>query len=236
MADRMNRPLILVVDDDRKTAASIKLYMEHAGFEVATGYDGRQALAVFHDRRPGLVILDWMLPELSGLEVCRAIRQVSGVPIIMLTARAREDDKLTGLDTGADDYVSKPFSPRELVARARAVLRRSQMTEEPRAEIRVDALAIDLRSREIRVEGKQISLTPTEFRLLEVMARAPGRTFTRSELVERTFGWDYDGLERTVDAHIMKLRRKLGAADNRPAYISTVFGIGYKFSGERDDS
>ncbi len=236
MANHMNRPFILIVDDDRKIVASIKLYMEHAGFEVAAGYDGRQALAAFHDRRPDLVILDWMLPELSGLEVCRALRQASGVPIIMLTARAREDDKLAGLDTGADDYVSKPFSPRELVARVRAVLRRSQMREELRAEIRVDALAIDLDSREISVDGRPVSLTPTEFRLLEVMARAPGRAFTRSELVERAFGWDYDGLERTVDAHIMKLRRKLGASDDRPAYISTVFGIGYKFSGARDDS
>jgi DNA-binding response OmpR family regulator len=228
---------ILIVEDDPKTAASIKLYLEHAGFETETASDGRKALDLFCGCGYDLIILDLMLPKINGLELCRLLRSDSAVPIIMLTARTTEEDKLRGLELGADDYVSKPFSPRELVARVRAVLRRAPWAQSADPyEIRFNDLVVDLRRREVRVGGEEVRLTPTEFRLLEVFARAPGRAFTRSELVERAFGWDYDGLERTVDAHVMKLRKKIGRKPGRPAIISTVFGVGYRLSEGRDDS
>jgi len=222
---------ILVVDDDKKTVASIKLYLEHDGYQVAVAYDGRQALANARLRQPDLIVLDLMLPEISGVDVCRKLRADSSVPIIMLTSRATEEDKLRGLDLGADDYITKPFSPRELVARIRAVLRRSSRGDNSSA-IHSGDLIIDFERHEVRVRDKLVLLTPTEFKLLETLAKAPGRTFTRQELVERALGWDYAGLDRTVDAHIMNLRKKLddGRADS--SRIATVFGVGYKFSAE----
>ncbi len=224
----MEQQKILVVDDDRKIVDSIRIYFERAGFVVAAAYDGREAMRDARANQYDLVILDLMMPEIDGLDVCRLLRAESSIPIIMLTARTTEEDKLRGLDLGADDYVAKPFSPRELVARARAVLRRASPSHtEERAEIRQGDLVIDLRSREVRVGDKMVSLTPTEFDLLAALARSPGRVFTRRELVERALGWDYEGLERTVDAHIKNLRRKL---DETPtSCISTVFGVGYKF-------
>lgn len=225
----MEKQKILVVDDDRKIVESIRIYFERAGFAVAAAYDGREALRQSRANQYDLVILDLMMPEIDGLDVCRLLRAESSIPIIMLTARTTEEDKLRGLDLGADDYVAKPFSPRELVARVRAVLRRAAPSHtEERAEIRRGDLVIDLRSREVRVGDKAVNLTPTEFDLLAALARSPGRVFTRRELVERALGWDYEGLERTVDAHIKNLRRKLDD-DNRPSCISTVFGVGYKF-------
>ncbi len=224
--DGVEKRKILVVDDDRKIVDSIRIYFERAGFEVAAAYDGREALRESRANQYDLVILDLMMPEIDGLDVCRRLRAESSIPIIMLTARTTEEDKLRGLDLGADDYVAKPFSPRELVARARAVLRRAAPSQtEERAEIRRGDLVIDLRSREVRVGDKAVILTPTEFDLLAALARSPGRVFTRRELVERALGWDYEGLERTVDAHIKNLRRKLDDA----SCISTVFGVGYKF-------
>ena len=235
----MNTPAkdccILVVDDDKKTVASIKLYLEHGGYQVAVAYDGRQALADARSHRPDLVVLDLMLPEISGVDVCRKLRSESGIPIIMLTSRATEEDKLRGLDLGADDYITKPFSPRELVARIRAVLRRTAQRDNSSA-IQSGDLILDLKRHEVRVRGKLAQLTPTEFKLLETLARAPGRTFSRQELVERALGWDYAGLDRTVDAHIMNLRKKLDDGRSESSRIATVFGVGYKFSTEgRDD-
>ena len=225
---------ILVVDDDVKTVASINLYLEHQGYEVINAPDGRQALADAKRKKPDLIVLDLMLPEISGIEVCRRLRAESAVPIIMLTSRATEEDKLRGLDLGADDYMTKPFSPRELVARIRAVLRRS--IGDAASTVEVDDLVIDLERHEVRLKDKQVTLTPTEFKLLETLARSPGRTFTRQQLLERAFGWDYDGFDRTIDAHIMNLRRKLDLNSRKTSLIATVFGVGYKFSGDRDDS
>lgn len=225
----LSRARILVVDDDRKTVATIKLYLEHGGFEVVCAHDGEQALERQRDCSPDLIVLDLMLPRVTGLGVCRRIRAVSEAPIIMLTARTTEEDKLHGLALGADDYVTKPFSPRELTARVRTVLRRAESKSGPRL-LRVGDLVVDIERHEARVGEKVISLTPSEFNLLAALARAPNRAFTRQELVERAFGYNYEGLERTIDAHIMNLRRKV-ERDQRPSLILTVYGVGYKFSG-----
>jgi len=201
--------------------STIALYLEREGYDVATAEDGVRALEVAREREPHLVVLDLMLPRLDGLEVCRRLRATSETAIIMVTARSTEEDKLTGLDLGADDYVTKPFSPRELMARIRAVLRRAPEDD----VVEAGAIAVDRAKREVRVSDAAISVTPTEFRLLEVLVRAAGRTFTRQELVERALGDEYDGLDRTVDVHVMNLRKKLGDAGKA---IVTVFGVGYK--------
>jgi len=216
------RRKILVVEDDPKIRGTVELYLQREGYEVAVAGDGVQALEVAREVKPHLVVLDLMLPRLDGLEVCRALRETDAA-IIMVTARSTEEDKLTGLDLGADDYVTKPFSPRELMARIRAVLRR--VAEEDVVES--NGIVIDRGNREIRMNGEAVGVTPTEFRILETLARAAGRTFTRQELVERALGEDYDGLDRTVDVHIMNLRRKLGEAGKA---IVTVFGVGYRFA------
>ena len=233
-------PTILVVDDDRKTAAAVRLYLESAGFEVAVAHDGREALAAARGRRPDLMVLDVMLPEVDGLAVCRTLREESDVPVILLTARTTEEDKLVGLDLGADDYVTKPFSPRELVARVKAVLRRAAPREradgEP-AELRFRGMVMDLAAHTVSVRDEAVAVTPNEFRLLAALARAPGRAFRRTELVERAFGWDYEGMERTVDAHVANLRRKIDPrGPEGGSWIETVYGVGYRFAGEEDDS
>jgi DNA-binding response OmpR family regulator len=217
------RQKVLLVEDDPKIRGTVELYLRREGYEVATADDGVRALEVARDVKPHLVLLDLMLPRMDGLEVCRALLADGDAAIIMMTARSTEDDKLTGLDLGADDYVTKPFSPRELMARVRAVLRR--VVEDD--VIEVSGIVIDRAQREIRVKNEAITVTPTEYRVLETLARAAGRTFTRQELVERALGDDYDGLDRTVDVHIMNLRRKLGDAGKA---IVTVFGVGYRFA------
>ena len=228
----MNRS-ILVIDDDMKTVELIRLYLEREKYRVLAAYDGEQALALARQKEPGLIILDWMLPKIDGLDVCRILRAESNVPIIMLTAKATEEDTLQGLDLGADDYVTKPFSPRELVARVRVVLRRTnQQEEQPPEELRIGSLMIDFRSHEVRRDGELIDLTPKEFKLLETLAREPGRAFSRLELVRRVFGLDYEGFERTVDVHMMNLRKKIELQPNEPAYLQTVYGVGYKFRRE----
>jgi DNA-binding response OmpR family regulator len=177
--------------------------------------------------------LDLMLPEVSGLDVCRTLRAETNVPIIMLTARTTEEDKLLGLDLGADDYVTKPFSPRELLARVRAVLRRAgEKDEEQPAEARVGELLVNFRRHQVKVGGRSVSATPTEFRLLETLIREPGRVFSRLELVARVYGPDYEGLERTVDEHVLNLRKKIESDPKKPNYILTVFGVGYKVNEE----
>lgn len=184
-------------------------------------------------RQPHLIVHDLMLPQVDGLAVCRTLRARSDVPIIMLTARTTEDDRLAGLDLGADDYVLKPFSPRELVARVRAVLRRFPAGARDRPPIGVAGLKIDPATRAVRVRGRSVALTPREFLLLETMARAPGRVFSREELVERAFGPDYEALDRTIDAHVVNLRRKIEPDPSAPSYVRSVFGVGYRFEGPR---
>lgn len=231
-------PHILIVEDDKKIAATIKLYLQHEGYRTTLAYDGRAALELFRAERFDLIVLDLMLPGIDGYELCRALRRESDVYVIMLTARATEQDKLRGLDTGADDYVTKPFSPRELVARVRAVLRRrdNRNFERGPAELRFGDLVIDLNRHEVSLRGKMIYLTPKEFKLLATFARSPERAFTREELVERAFGGDYEGLDRTIDAHIMNLRKKIEPDRMRPSFIVTVYGVGYKFSSGGDAS
>jgi DNA-binding response OmpR family regulator len=224
---------ILVVEDDPRTAASVLLYLRHAGYEAWQETDGRSALERAASWVPDLVILDVMLPGLDGIELCRALRATGGVPIIMLTARAAEEDRLLGLDSGADDYVTKPFSPRELVARVAAVLRRVKPSG---PIIRRGDMEIDSTLRVVRRGGRIVPVTTAEYRLLEVMARSPGRAFTRAELAERAFGQDHDALDRTIDVHVMNLRRKLEPGrSRRSSMIVTVFGTGYRFEAGDGD-
>ena len=229
----MNRT-ILVVDDDKKTVDLIRLYLEKERYRVLVTYDGQQALALARQKYPSLIILDWMLPHVDGLDICRILRAESNIPIIMLTAKAAEEDMLLGLDLGADDYLTKPFSPRELVARVRVVLRRSsQQTDDlPAEELSIGPFIVDFRSHEVRLHGKLVDLTPKEFKILETLMREPGRVFSRLELVKRVFGMDYEGFERTVDVHIMNLRKKIEPHPEEPVYLQTVYGVGYKFRRE----
>lgn len=222
---------VLVVEDDRKIASVIRLYLERDGFEVYWAETGTQALRLARAQRPFLIVLDLMLPELNGLEVCKTLRAESEVHIIMLTARATETDKLKGLDTGADDYLTKPFSPRELSARVRATRRRLErgIEREP-PQLTARELLLDRKAHQAFVRGRPVTLTPREFRLLETFMKFPERTFTREELVERVFDHSYDGFDRTVDVHIKNLRRKIEPDRLAPTYVVTVYGVGYKFS------
>lgn len=225
---------ILIIEDDPKITAAIKLYLEREGYRVSAVGDGREGLEMARAMSPSLIILDLMLPEIGGLEVCRILQTESNIPIIMLTARVAEQDKIHGLNSGADDYVTKPFSPRELMARVGAVLRRRKIEDAAKLPVlRFNGITVDLEKREIKVRENPVDLTPSEFKLLEVFARSPDRAFTRDELVERAFGFDYDGFDRTIDAHIMNLRKKIEPNRMQPTFIVTVFGIGYKFAGEQ---
>src|SRR5688572_20123571 len=228
----MTKRRILVVEDDDRTAAALVLYLQHGGYEVVVAPTGLAALEEAVRFRPDLLVLDVMLPGLDGLEVCRTLRGRSGVPIIMLTARSTEEDTLRGLGAGADDYVTKPFSPRELVARIDAVLRRAGP---PRRRLRFGEVEIDLELRTVRRRGRRVALTSAEFSLLDAMASTPGRAFTRAELGERAFGHDHDALDRTIDAHIMNLRRKVELDRGNPAVVLTVFGTGYRLGDADDD-
>jgi DNA-binding response OmpR family regulator len=229
------KPRILVVDDDRKTVDLIRLYLEKDGYPVLAAYEGNQAIELARSQQPGLVILDLMLPRVDGLDVCRILRDESPVPIIMLTAKTTEQDKLTGLDLGADDYVTKPFSPRELVARVRAVLRRARADSETGpADLSFGDLVVDFVRHEARLCGVSVHLTPREFGLLEIMVKQPGRVFSRLELLEGAFGFDYQGFERTVDVHVMNLRKKIEPDPAQPVFIHTIYGLGYKFETAPD--
>jgi len=226
---------ILVVEEERKTADTIQSYLEHAGYGVAVCSDGAEALNEASSGRHDLVVLELSLPTVDGIEICRALRE-SGrlVPIVMLTARTTEDDRVRGFDAGADDYVTKPFSPRELVRRVGAILRRAQSP--PTTVLRHGGLVTDLETRQVVISGRDVPLTATEFRLLVTLMKAPGRAFTRAELVERVLREDAEALERTIDAHIMNLRRKLESDRTIPRYILTVFGVGYRFAHATDAS
>lgn len=225
--------LILVVDDEPKIAKLARDYLEKSGFRVLTAGDGTTALAAVRHDRPDLVVLDLNLPGMDGLDVCRALRRQSVVPIIMLTARVEETDRLIGLELGADDYISKPFSPRELVARVRAVLRRVQGSVQPSSLIRAGDLEIDLDGHRVSRNGEQLQLTRIEFNLLAVLAQHPGQTFSREQLLDRVHGVAHEGFARSIDAHIKNLRRKLEPDPAAPRYILTIYGIGYQFAEEK---
>jgi DNA-binding response OmpR family regulator len=223
---------ILIVEDDKKTASLIKLYLEREGFQTVIAYDGQQALDLAEQHRPIFVILDLMLPVMDGWEVCRRLRQSSDVPILMLTARGEEIDRVSGLTLGADDYVVKPFSPRELVARVKAILRRRRL-EAPGQEkiLSFEGLIIDLEKHKVTLEGQSVLLTPHEFKLLHTLMGAPGKVFTREELLDRLYPRnEATVIGRVVDVHIGKLRQKIEKDPSDPRYILTVRGIGYQFA------
>jgi DNA-binding response OmpR family regulator len=217
---------ILVVDDEPKIVQLVRDYLERAGFAVSTARDGNEALMRAHQERPDLIVLDLGLPQLDGLEVTRRLRRDSGVPIIMLTARHEETDKVVGLELGADDYVTKPFSPRELEARVRAVLRRQARDEDD--VLRAGDLTLDVPRLRTEVSGRPVALTATEFELLAALARQPGRVFTRAQLLDAIHGVAFESYERAIDAHVKNIRRKIEPDPRAPRYLLTVYGVGYR--------
>lgn len=221
---------ILLIEDDPGVVDIARTYLAHDGHDVLVANDGLEGLRLARESNPDLLVLDLMLPKIDGVEVCRIIREESDVPIVMLTARYGEEDRLAGLDLGADDYITKPYSPKELCARVRAVLRRTarQNGNQQRDVMQYGSIRVDQAQRTAAIGGRQVTLTPTEFRLLVMFVSAPGRTFTRDQIIDRAFGYDFDGFDRTVDAHVSHLRRKL-EADGEPRYIHTVYEVGYRF-------
>jgi DNA-binding response OmpR family regulator len=222
---------VLVADDEPQIVAIVRDYLEHAGFSVLVAADGEQALRAARTGGPDLVILDLGLPGLDGLDVLRSLRRDGALPVIVLTARGEESDKLVGLELGADDYLTKPFSPKELVARVRAVLRRAEGAVAQAEVIRVgEEVLLDLPRMEARISNRRVELTPTEFQLLAAMARQPGRVFTRSQLLDAIHGVAFESYERAIDAHVKNLRRKIEPDPRSPRYLLTVFGVGYRFA------
>lgn len=225
---------ILVVDDDQKIVRLIRSYLEKAGFNVFTAFDGETALHTLRREQPDLVVLDLMLPDRDGWDITRIIRadpSLAKTPVIMLTARVEDTDKITGLELGADDYITKPFNPREVVARVKAVLRRTATGAVPSSVLQLDTLRIELESHKVSLDGRPLDLTPTEFDLLVTLVEHPGQVFTRLNLIESALGYGYDGMERTIDAHIKNLRKKLGVDADHPVFIETVYGVGYRLRG-----
>jgi len=220
---------ILVVDDERKIVTVLKGYLEQAGFRVITAGDGQMALTTFRHAKPDLVVLDLMLPGIDGLDVCRTLRHESSVPIIMLTARAEEADRLIGLELGADDYVVKPFSPREVVLRVRAILRRVEGEVATSEVLQAGDITLDLAAHQATVAGRPVELTPTEFELLAVLVRSPGRTFTRIQLLQQIQDSPLEGFDRTIDVHIRNIRSKIEPDPRNPTYIINELGVGYRF-------
>jgi two-component system OmpR family response regulator len=218
---------ILIADDEKRIAEILQAYLEREGFRVIATYDGKTALAKFHEENPDLIILDLMLPEISGWDVCREIRKESRVPIIMLTARDELTDKLIGLEIGADDYMTKPFESKELVARVKVQLRRSEYPPSPDSALVIDQLEIDQERRLVKIDGKTVDLTATEFDILISLAVSPGRVFSRMQILDKR-GEAYEGYERTIDSHIKNLRKKIEPNLESPTYILTVHGVGYK--------
>jgi DNA-binding response OmpR family regulator len=219
---------ILVVDDEAKIVKLVRSYLEQSGFTVVEAVDGQTALIQSRREKPDLIVLDLGLPGIDGLEVARTLRREGNTPIIMLTARIEDTDKIVGLELGADDYMTKPFNPRELVARVRAVLRRTSPVAPVAEMLSAGPLALDIAGHAARLDGHSLDLTPTEFDLLVIFLQNPGRAFTRFELLDRVQGDAYEGYERTIDAHIKNLRAKLGEDPRHPRFIQTVFGVGYK--------
>ncbi len=230
---------ILVVDDDRDIVRLMRGYLEQNGYEVLTAYDGETALHILRREHPDLMLLDLMLPAPDGRDVTRVVRgdgTLAAMPIIMLTARVEDHDKIVGLELGADDYVTKPFNPGEVVARVRAVLRRVQGEPSPSRVLQCGELIIDLDAHRVQVDDQPVHLTPTEFALLRALAEQPGRALTRLELIEKGLGYSYEGLERTVDSHVKNLRRKLGEVGGAGHLVETVFGVGYRLVVEENDA
>jgi two-component system alkaline phosphatase synthesis response regulator PhoP len=223
-------PKVLVVDDAPEIVRIVRDYLEHAGFSVVTASNGMDALRLARTERPDLIVLDLGLPGRDGLDVTRDLRRESGIPIVMLTARTDESDKLVGLELGADDYVTKPFSARELVARVRAVLRRAQAAATPADQVRAGAIEIDVPRMSVNVAGRAVELTATEFALLLAMARQPGRVFTRAQLLDALHGEAFEAYERAIDAHVKNIRRKIEPDPKEPRFILTVFGVGYRLA------
>jgi two-component system alkaline phosphatase synthesis response regulator PhoP len=221
---------ILVVEDEMQIARTLRDYLEVAGFEVTVVSDGGAALAAARGERPNLVVLDLGLPGMDGLDVARELRRTSSTPIVMLTARGEESDRIVGLELGADDYLVKPFSPKELVARVRAVLRRTSGTTAGAEVLRAGGIEVDLPKMRARVDGRAVNLTPTEFQLLATFVREPGRVFTRGQLLDAVHGITIDSYERAIDAHVKNLRRKIEPEVGRPRYVLTVHGVGYRFT------
>jgi DNA-binding response OmpR family regulator len=224
----MSGKKILVVDDEKKIVDIVKAYLDREGYRTIVAYDGKVALDLARTEAPDLIILDLMLPEISGWDVCRTLLAKSNVPIIMLTARDEDTDKIIGLELGADDYVTKPFNPKELVSRVRAVLRRAEGAANKRRKIEFADLSIDVEKHEVKRGDQLIELTPIEFELLRVLAEAPGRVYSRMQLLDKVQGYAYEAYERTIDSHIKNLRKKLEPDPDRPRYIKTVRGVGYK--------
>jgi len=229
------REKILVVDDERNIVELMKFNLKKEGYEVVTAFDGVEALRVAREEKPDLMVLDLMMPELGGLDVCRTLRKESKIPIIMVTARGEEIDRILGLELGADDYVLKPFSPRELIARIKAVLRRTSQKIDEQEELHFDNLYLNLIKHEVRINEKKIDLKPKEFDLLKLLATNAGKVFTRDFLLEQLWGYDYLGDTRTVDVHVRRLRQKIEDKPSNPKYLKTVHGIGYKFQGEDEN-
>lgn len=230
-----NNIKVLVVDDEEKITEVVKSYLEKSGFRVYCAYNGNEALELFERVNPKLIVLDLMLPDMSGEDICRSIRKKSRVPIIMLTAKVEEESILNGLGIGADDYVTKPFSPRQLVARVIALLRRSEDEIMPLSNslsFNDGELTIDSIKHEVKKDGQVVSLTPNEFKILMTLVKYPQKAFTRDELVFLVLGEDYEGYDRTIDTHIKNLRQKIERDVKSPGYILTVYGVGYKFGGE----
>jgi len=224
---------VVVIDDEPSVQEVVRGYLEKDGYLVYVAGNGRDGLALAERAKPGLIVLDLMLPDVSGEEICHEIRSRSDVPILMLTAKASEDERVGGLALGADDYLTKPFSPRELVARVRAVLRRTQGSEMPLVEVLSfdeGALEIDTVQHEVRRDGELVELTPNEYRLLVTLARYPGRVYSRFELINHVQGYDFEGYERTIDAHVKNLRKKIEPHPKHPRYVETVFGVGYRLA------
>ena len=225
---------ILVADDEARIVDLVRDYLQASGFQVITAHDGKTAVAQFRRERPDLIVLDLNMPGMDGIDVARAVRQAGSTPIIMLTARVAETDRIVGLELGADDYVTKPFSPRELVARVRAVLRRTQASEPSTEPVRAGDLVIDPDKRTVYRDDRALPLTTTEFDLVLVLARNRGRVFSRMELLDRVQGFAYEGYERTVDVHIKNLRKKIEPDPRHPRYVLTVYGAGYRFAEDLD--
>jgi len=225
---------ILIVEDEIKIAEILKLYLEKEGFRITHSLTGTDALSIISNDRPDLIILDLILPDMEGEELCSIIKKEHDIPILMLTAKSSEDEKVRGLDLGADDYVVKPFSPKELMARIRAILRRTSQSSK-RWSFNNGGLVIDLEAREVISHGKPVSLTNTEFRILAFLAGRPSQVFTREEIIRAVLGYDFEGYDRTVDAHIKNIRQKIEKDPAHPVFIKTLYGIGYKFAGMKDN-
>ena len=220
---------LLLVDDDPDLLYTLERYLQQSGYSTVTANNGKSAINIFEVEKPQAALIDIMMPELDGFEVVKKIRSVSSIPIILLTARSDETDKIVGLELGADDYVTKPFSPREVVARLKAIMRRgNQNQQELKSKIIIDEITVDKNTRSVMRGESEIQLTKTEFDILITLMESPGQVFTRDQIIDRVLGYTYEGFERTIDAHVRNLRKKIEPDSNNPTYIKTVFGVGYK--------